>query len=189
MRRKLSAAGATLLCFGALAAGCSSAASGMRTAPGGGARGATTTRPPAGAAASTASSSRPKSAGFNSADVRYARQMVADDEQVLAMAKLPQFKSSGGVVPTLAYAVLEELPSHIVQYRKWLAMWKEPIPAALGTGHLGTVNGKQFAGHSWRSSWPTRRACWRQQRGRPARAASGRRGKTPRMPSPSPRAP
>lgn len=137
MSRQLWAA-ATLMCFGALATACSAAAPGARTTPGGG---AITTRPPAGTAAS---SSRPASPEFDSADVRYAQHMVAEDEQVLAMAKLPQVRASGGVVPTLAYAALEELPSRIAQYRKWLVTWKEPSPSAPGTGNLGTFNGQQF---------------------------------------------
>jgi hypothetical protein len=143
MTRQLLAA--ALLCFGALAAGCSAAAPSARSAPGVSAGGgAMASRPLAVATVGAARSSRSTSTAFNDADVRYTQQMVAEDEQVLSMAKLPQVKSSGGVVPTLAYAAAEELPSRIAQYRGWLATWKKPIPGALGTGDLGTVNGTQF---------------------------------------------
>src|SRR5215469_9228984 len=113
------------------------AASG-HVAAGKGARAATTGR--GGGSAGGTGAGR----AFNASDVRYVQLMIACDQQVLAMADLPQVKDSPGVVQELALGAKDELPAVLAQYRKWLATWKEPSPSAPGTGNLGTFNGQQF---------------------------------------------
>ena len=75
-------------------------------------------------------------ADHNATDVHYVQQMAAYDQQVLAMAALPQVNSSGGTVSALASGAKDELPSVLARYRKWLTEWRR---AALPTPSVAAV--------------------------------------------------
>lgn len=86
------------------------------------------------AALSTTSASVPPSATFNSADVKFAKQMIPHHQQAIGMAQMAERRAGNAQVKELAARIEEAQAPEIATMSEWLRQWGQPVPS-LGSGH------------------------------------------------------
>lgn len=96
--------------------------------------GCTGTSPDAATPAGSSSSSTP--AGFNDADVTFARSMIPHHEQAVVMAQLASTRAKSAEVKDLAGAIAAAQGPEIRTMSGWLTSWGQAQPSGDGTGDM-----------------------------------------------------
>jgi uncharacterized protein (DUF305 family) len=91
-----------------------------------------------GGAQPAGSASVPAGATFNTADVRFATDMIPHHQQAIEMARIAETRASNAQVKDLATRIKKAQDPEIATMSGWLRQWGQPVPSTTpGMGHGG----------------------------------------------------